>query len=206
MRVYPEVPQWWYVAIGLVSVVFLFVAISVFPTQLPIWAAIIALIGTSLMALPLGMIQAITNQAVTLNVIFELIGGYMVPGKPVANMIFKAIGINGANQAITFSGNLKLGHYMKIPPRIMFTAQVVAAAVSCVVVTAVCPFYVRIIRPLCLMSLSPQVQEWMFSNIVDICTPGQKQGFVCPGTNAFANASLIWGGVGPRRLFSPGAM
>jgi hypothetical protein len=56
-----------------------------------------------------------------------------------------------ASQAVTFSGNLKLGHYMKIPPRIMFAAQTLAAVISCFVVTA--------------------VQNTMFSNIVDICSP-----------------------------------
>ncbi|KAF9452599.1 OPT-domain-containing protein [Macrolepiota fuliginosa MF-IS2] len=46
----------------------------------------------------------------------------------------------------------------------------------------------------------------MLANIEDICTPRQKNGFVCPGTNVFATASLIWGGIGPQRMFGPGAL
>ena len=35
------------------------------------------------------MVQAITNQQIGLNVITELIIGYMVPGHPIAMMQFK---------------------------------------------------------------------------------------------------------------------
>jgi len=75
---------------------------------------------------------------------------------------------------------------MKVPPRLMFTAQVLAAFLSCIVVTL--------------------VQNWMFANIVDICTPTQPQFFVCPSTSTFGSASLLWGSIGPHRLFTPGAM
>lgn len=38
------------------------------------------------------MIQAITNQQIGLNVIAELVAGYILPGKPLAMMIFKTFG------------------------------------------------------------------------------------------------------------------
>ena len=44
----------------------------------------------------------------------------------------------------------------------------------------------------------------MFSNIPDICDPTQKDGFICPGTQVFGTASIIWGVIGPMRVFSPG--
>lgn len=137
MQVYPEVPHWWYAIIGVISTVFLLVAVAVFPTQLPVWAAIIGLILAAVLSIPLAMIQAITNQSIAFNVMHELVAGYMVPGKPVANMIFKSIGLIGSAQAVTFAGDLKLGHYMKVPPRVMFAAQTIAAVVSCFVVTGV---------------------------------------------------------------------
>jgi hypothetical protein len=42
--------------------------------------------------IPIGMIQAITNQQVGLNVITELIIGFGLPGRPVAMMMFKTWG------------------------------------------------------------------------------------------------------------------
>jgi OPT family small oligopeptide transporter len=186
MQAYPEVPHLWYAVMGIISFVLIVVTIEIFPTQLPIWALVIALLLASLLTIPVGMLQAITNQQITLQVVHELIAGYMIPGRPVANMIFKCVAFIGTNQAIGFSADLKLGHYMKIPPRVMFSSQVIATFVGCFVVTL--------------------VQDWMFANITDFCTPGQKNGFSCPSTGTFASASMIWGSVGPGRLFSIGKM
>lgn len=186
MMAYPEVPHWWYACICLISVLFTFTAISIVPTGLPIWAAIIGMVLAAVMALPVGMIQAITNQQIGLNVFYEMIAGYMLPGRPVANMIFKSIGYTGTGQALAFAGDLKLGHYMKVPPRMMFSVQVVA----------------QLVGSFCVMC----TQWWMITNIEDICTPTQASGFVCSSTNAFASASLIWGGIGPRRIFGAGSM
>lgn len=186
MQAYPEAPQWWYAILGITTLIVFFIVVSVFPTQFPIWALCVCLALSALLCVPVGIIQAITNQQVALNVIYELVGGYLVPGRPVAVMLFKGTAYAATVQAIGFSSDLKLGHYMKIPPRLMFTAQVVAAFLSGLVVTA--------------------VQNWMFDNIVDFCEPDQPQHFTCPSTRVFASASLIWGGVGPQRLFGPGQM
>lgn len=80
--------------------------------------------------IPIGMIQAITNQQVGLNVITELIIGYALPGRPVAMMMFKTWGYITMAQALTFTSDFKLGHYMKIPPRPMFWGQVVATIIA----------------------------------------------------------------------------
>ena len=65
--------------------------------------------------IPIGMIQAITNQQVGLNVITELIIGYALPGKPIAMMMFKTWGYTTMIQALAFTSDFKLGHYMKVP-------------------------------------------------------------------------------------------
>lgn len=59
-----------------------------------------------------------------LNIITEYMIGYMYPERPVANMCFKVYGYISMVQALTFLQDFKLGHYMKIPPRSMFMAQV----------------------------------------------------------------------------------
>lgn len=66
MLAYPEVPQWYYGAIGLVSFVLGIVVISVWDTQLPVWAYIFAILIALFYAIPIGMIQAITNVQVGL--------------------------------------------------------------------------------------------------------------------------------------------
>lgn len=60
-----------------------------------------------------GIIQAITNQQTGLNVITELIIGYMQPGRPVAMMLFKSWGYMMAYNGLNYVSDMKIGHYMK---------------------------------------------------------------------------------------------
>ena len=121
--------------------------------------------------IPIGIITAITNQSIGLNVITELIISYLLPGRPIAVMLFKTWGYISMVQAIVFVTDFKLGHYMKIPPRTMFSCQVVATIFAGTAQLA--------------------VQAWMFSNVEEICSPTQKDGFICPSTTVFGNASII---------------
>lgn len=73
---------------------------------------------------------------------------------------------------------------MKIPPRAMFWAQVIATIIAGTVQLG--------------------VQQWMFSNIPDMCQKGQSSGFICPSTETFYTASVVWGVIGPARQFSQG--
>jgi ABC-type antimicrobial peptide transport system permease subunit len=68
------------------------VTIEVWPTEVPIWGLILAISIAAFYLVPVGMIQAITNQQIGLNVITELIVGYALPGRPLALMIFKTFG------------------------------------------------------------------------------------------------------------------
>lgn len=86
-------------------------------------------------------------------------------------MIFKTFGYITMNQALQFTSDFKLGHYMKIPHRPMFFCQVVATMLAGTVQLA--------------------VQAWLFSNIEDLCSVDQKDGFVCPSTTVFGTASII---------------
>jgi OPT family oligopeptide transporter len=87
-------------------------------------------------------------------------------------------------QALGFVGDLKFGHYMKIPPRTMFMSQVVATTFSCFIQIA--------------------VLNYALGNIEGVCTPTQPENFTCPGGRVFFSASVIWGLIGPARMFSPG--
>ena len=123
---------------------------------------------------PIGIIQAITNQQVGLNVITELIIGYALPGRPIAMMMFKTWGYITMAQALQFTQDFKLAHYMKVPPRPMFFCQVVATVIAGTVQLG--------------------VQAWLFTNIEDMCASDQPDGFICPSTQVFGTASIIVSG------------
>ncbi|GLB42837.1 putative OPT oligopeptide transporter protein [Lyophyllum shimeji] len=184
MARYRQVPEWWYMIIFLSMFAFGVISIEVWETKFPVQWFILALVIAFVYVIPIGMIQAITNQQVGLNVITELIIGYALPGRPVAMMMFKTWGYITMAQALQFTSDFKLGHYMKIPPRTMFTAQVIAAVIA--------------------GTAQLGVQAWMFTNIPNMCDPAQKDGFICPSTEVFGTASIIWGVIGPARQFSHG--
>ena len=184
MLKYPEVPLWWYGSIFLVMLVLSLITITAWPTEFKWWAFLFAAVFSAIMTAPIGIIQAITNQQIGLNVITEFMMGYMQPGKPLALMLFKTYGYISASQALGFVGDLKLGHYMKIPPRTMFVSQVVATIIACIV--------------------QVYTMNFALNNIEDVCTPTQTQKFTCPNAHVFFSASVIWGLLGPGRIFSPG--
>ena len=129
--------------------------------------------------------MAVTNQQSSIYLICQLICGAVFPGRPVANMVFVTYGYISASQGIKFAADLKLGHYMKIPPRILFSVQMVATIIS---------------------SLTQiLVLNWMFSYVPGICTREAVNGFTCPIARVHFNGSILWGVVGPKEFFGPGA-
>ena len=49
----------------------------------------------------------------------------LLPGNPVANMVFKVYSMQTLLQALSFLQDLKLGHYIKVPPRATFLGECV---------------------------------------------------------------------------------
>ena len=130
--------------------------------------------------------MAVTNQHSSIYLICQLICGALFPGRPIANMVFVTYGYISSAQGLKFSSDLKLGHYMKIPPRTMFTVQVVATLVSSVTQIA--------------------VLNWMFANVGGLCTSDAVNGFTCPIARVHFNGSILWGVVGPGEFFGPDAV
>ncbi|KAI3399059.1 hypothetical protein diail_7859 [Diaporthe ilicicola] len=184
MRKYPEAPTWWYMSLFVLMLGLGFVAVLAFPTNLTWWAFLLSVAISFCFSLPIGIIQAITNNQIGLNVLTEFVFGYIQPGRPLALMIFKTFGYITMSQALSFVSDLKFGHYMKIPPRTMFMAQVVATTFSC---------FIQIM-----------VLNAALKSIPNVCTTTQREHFTCPGGKVFFSASVIWGLIGPARMFSPG--
>jgi len=119
-----------------------------------------------------------------LNIITEYIVGYALPGRPIANVTFKTFGYISMGQALQFVGDLKLGHYMKVPPRAMFWSQLLGTIIAGVVnlVTA----------------------NWLLTSQPGICKDSVE--FSCPFVNTFYSASVIWGVISPNKMFGPTSM
>ncbi|XP_057975207.1 oligopeptide transporter 7-like [Malania oleifera] len=186
MKKYSQVPQWWFMCILLVNIMATIFMCEYYKDQLqlPWWGILLACGLAMFFTLPVGVITATTNQTPGLNVITEYIIGYLYPGFPVANMCFKVYGYISMKQGITFLQDFKLGHYMKIPPRTMFMAQVVGTMVAALVHVGTAWWLMDTVPAICDRALLPAGSPW-----------------TCPGDHVFYDASVIWGLIGPRRIF-----
>lgn len=75
-------------------------------------------------------------------------------------------------EALSFVQDQKLGHYMKVPPRATFVAQLSATTVACFVQSG--------------------TKELLFHVVKDICTATQKSLLICSSTKVFFTSSIIW--------------
>ncbi|KAJ5296551.1 Cytochrome b5 [Penicillium atrosanguineum] len=186
MRRYKDAPLTWYLIVLVTMLAIATYTVEHYPVHLPWYGLFLALIITSVFFIPVGIIMAVTNQHSSLYLICQLLCGIVFPGRPVANMIFVTYSYISSAQGIKFSSDLKLGHYMKIPPRILFGVQMMATLVSSLTQIG--------------------VLNWMFAFIPGLCTPQAMNGFNCPIARVHFNGSILWGVVGPQRFFGPGGL
>jgi OPT family oligopeptide transporter len=99
-------------------------------------------------------------------------------------MCFKVYGYISMHQALAFLQDFKLGHYMKIPPRTMFMTQVVGTLIAAFVYLGTAWWLMDTIPNICNIELLSADSPW-----------------TCPGDHVFYDASVIWGLIGPRRIF-----
>ncbi|KAL3514300.1 hypothetical protein ACH5RR_027017 [Cinchona calisaya] len=186
MRKYKDIPTWWFILMLLLSLA-LSLALCIFmndQVQMPWWALLFAAGLALFFTLPISIITATTNQTPGLNVITEYVFGLIYPGRPVANVCFKTFGYMSMSQAVSFLNDFKLGHYMKIPPRSMFIVQFLGTIVAGTINIGVAWYLLTNIENICNSALLPPDSPW-----------------TCPGDSVFYSASVIWGLVGPKRIF-----
>ena len=104
-----DVPMAWYLLIGLsMTAIGIFVvelyanltrviprpgwSVSSYQVHLPWYGLLLALGMCSALFVPIGIIQAITNQQSSIYLFSQLLCGVLFPGRPVANMIFVTYG------------------------------------------------------------------------------------------------------------------
>ncbi|KIJ66008.1 hypothetical protein HYDPIDRAFT_110132 [Hydnomerulius pinastri MD-312] len=186
MRNYPEVPDWWYVVFFVGFFLMMVLVVEVWHTSVPVWALLLAVCLPAIYVLPSGFIFAMTGQGISLNLLAQIIPGTLLEGNPVANMIFKAYSVQTLTEATSFVQDLKLGHYIKVPPRATFMVQAVGTLLASFVQVG--------------------VKQWMFDNVKDICSPTQESFLTCPHNQVYFTASAVWGLIGPTRQFGVGSL
>ncbi|KAJ7897829.1 OPT-domain-containing protein [Mycena leptocephala] len=186
MMSYKEVPEWQYLIILVAAIALGAAGVGAYPTETSPAVVLYGVFLAAIFVIPVGIILAITNVQITLNVLAELFGGLWFPGNAVAMNYFKSYGYVTTAHTLNFAQDLKLAHYMHIPPVHTFWAQIYATVVSSFVCIAILNF--------------------QMTKIAGVCTPEQVDHFICPGINTFFTASVLWGTLGPKRMFGAGGI
>lgn len=185
MQRYDDAPWWWYAVLTAVVLGLTIMVQEVYDTQMPVWGVFVAFGLAVFYLIPTGSVYAVANlNSNVLTVLGEIVSGYLIPGKPVVMLIFKFYAYTGLSQAMIFASDMKLGMYMKVPKRTLFSAQLVACVVGSVTQNA--------------------VLLWMLGHVDGICETDQPDKYTCPQGRVNFSSSVIWGAIGPARLYSVG--
>jgi OPT family oligopeptide transporter len=181
---FKKVPNWWYYTVYVLGIALNIGVAYANKSQLPWWGVIFAIVLSTCLSLPLNLITAVTGQTFGLNVLTELICGLILPGLPIANMYFKTLGYNTMSQAGAMAKDLKIGYYLKVPPRMTFIHQIIGTIIGCI-----------------------------FNYIVNVSiTQSKREILLDPIGNQFWNgatpqtinsAAITWGAIGPIAMFGP---
>ncbi|KAF8919170.1 OPT oligopeptide transporter protein-domain-containing protein [Mucidula mucida] len=126
MKKYPEVPQWAYAALFVVSL-----ALSIGlgyagpngAVLIPAWSVILFTVMAAFFALIIGFISATTGLSLAIKYAVQIIAAFIHPGQPITVMYANLFGNASAFQTVYLLQDLKLGQYTKLPPRATFAAQ-----------------------------------------------------------------------------------
>lgn len=86
MQKYPEVPNWWYLVILVVSFGVAMGLIYAGHSSMPWWGLIVSLLISFVLTVVMGLMYSTTGFVIPTENVVQLIGGYVLPGQPVANM------------------------------------------------------------------------------------------------------------------------
>ncbi|KAG5984604.1 hypothetical protein E4U55_004046 [Claviceps digitariae] len=124
MKHYTEVPWWWYFIVLVFSFILGLVVVVRENITLPFWAYIVALLVGMLLAPLSTLLLARYGNGISTNNVSKMLGGLLVPERPIGNMYFSAWSHSVISNCVNLCSDLKLGEYLKIPPRVMFITQI----------------------------------------------------------------------------------
>lgn len=181
MQGYKPVPTWWYMAMFIIGLLVVLITDDRSDEKVSATGIVVGLLITLWFLLPSGYVLALSGQLIGNNVFADVVGGYLLSKRPEAFMSFKAITVQSLITALQVTANMKLGHYMKIPPRIMLIVQLLAT----LIVTCVQVLVKTILR----------------LTIPDLCSDTQPLGLTCVMANVYYVSALLWSGLSPKYVF-----
>ncbi|KAM0273268.1 hypothetical protein ACHAQH_008337 [Verticillium albo-atrum] len=124
VRHYKDVPHWWYLSVLVFSFVLGLIVVIKENITLPSWGYIVSILLGMLIAPFSTILYSRFGNGIATNNLSKMIAGLMLPERPIGNMYFAAWSHNVIVNTVNLSNDLKMGEYLKIPPRAMFLTQI----------------------------------------------------------------------------------
>lgn len=137
MRKYPRIPLWWYLGALAVAMGLSIFFVEYYRTGVPWWGVLLSVAINMTLFAPIAILAATCNQNLSTDAMASLLGGYLWPGNMVAAVVFRCLSFNAIGSGLYLARNRKLGHYMKLPPRVVFCAQSLGIIINWLVQTGV---------------------------------------------------------------------
>ncbi|KAK8152450.1 OPT oligopeptide transporter protein-domain-containing protein [Phyllosticta citrichinensis] len=121
---YKEVNWTWYVGVLLFSFILGLVVVLKENITLSAGGFVVSLALGIFIAPFSTILYSRFGTGIATNNLSKMMAGLILPGRPVGNMYFAAWSHNVISSCVDLCNDLKLGEYLKIPPRIMFLTQI----------------------------------------------------------------------------------
>lgn len=184
VKKYKEFP-WWYYLLPLAIGLGLGFAFAEGWDDSPIDAGgyfVSVLIGSCIFV-PLSLLEARANTTVSIQSFFEIVSANWYKGNAYTVLYFYSFGFSMVQHGMHMAQGAKMGHYMRVPPKIVMTVLFVAGIWASLV--------------------SPSVTGFILNHIHGVCTPNAKNNMVCRKQKTAFNTQVMWGLFG-NKLFAPG--
>ncbi|KAJ7650709.1 OPT oligopeptide transporter protein-domain-containing protein [Roridomyces roridus] len=135
MQKYPEVPQWVYAALFLVSIGVGIGCSYAGPNGtvlMPAWSIIFFTFFSAIISVVLGFITATTGFNISIKYAIQIMAAFIHPGQPIPVMYANLYGNSTSFQTLYLLQDLKLGQYTKLPPRVTFGVQMAGSIVGAI--------------------------------------------------------------------------
>ncbi|KAF4600327.1 hypothetical protein EYR38_004952 [Pleurotus pulmonarius] len=131
-----EVPQWIYGCLFLISLgIGIGCSYASGTVLMPAWSILIFTVFSILMAIILGFIHGWCAYfrlgfSISVKYVVQIMAAFIHPGQPIPVMYSNLFGNSTSFQTLYMLQDLKLGQYIKLPPRMTFVAQIAGSIVG----------------------------------------------------------------------------
>lgn len=134
-RPYDEIPVWWFAALFLVSLLIMVVICARGLIFIPTWTYFVGIAMGAVIVVPLGWLYALSNFQLPIGSVNELLYGLMVNAvsgwkNPCGASVYGAVAGDAWYRAQLNLQDMKIGHYMHIPPKAVFFSQIFGSLIG----------------------------------------------------------------------------